>query len=177
MSSDVKDNSGSAIVDSDAKQPAMVVFKKCGCCVAVDLDVGFSAVVAYQKKGYRCVVMQKYEAISILNSSFCLHRNSEYQQQLELTAEDQSLFKREHLGTFQTPPLLKFVEEYEARCEAYDQTVCTGRRDCEAVAMTGREAAISSRNATIVLKEIAERENISWVELFDAIRKYRKKNR
>lgn len=98
-------------------------------------------------------------------------------KKLELTTEDQSLFTREFLGTFQTSPLLKFVEEYETRCEAYDQIVCTGRRDGLAIAMTTQQAAMSSRNARNVLREIAERESISVQELFDAIRKYRKNNR
>ena len=54
-------------------QPAMVGFKRCGCCVAVDLDALATTVDEWKRKGYEIRTMMKADAISLLKSSFCQH--------------------------------------------------------------------------------------------------------
>ena len=54
-------------------QPAMVGFKQCGCCVAVDLDALATTVDEWKRKGYEIRMMMKKDAIALLKSSFCQH--------------------------------------------------------------------------------------------------------
>ena len=54
-------------------QPAMAGFRRCGCCVAVDLDALATTVDEWKRKGYEIRTMMKADAISLLKSSFCQH--------------------------------------------------------------------------------------------------------
>ena len=54
-------------------QPAMAGFKRCGCCVAVDLDALATTVDEWKRKGYEIRMMMKKDAIALLKSSFCQH--------------------------------------------------------------------------------------------------------
>jgi hypothetical protein len=55
-------------------QPAMAGFKRCGCCVAVDLDALPETVAEWKRKGYETRMMPKADAVAMLKSSFCLHK-------------------------------------------------------------------------------------------------------
>jgi len=57
----------------NAAMPAMVGFKKCGCCVAVDLDAHADTFTKWKRKGYKIRMMPKADAIALLKSSFCMH--------------------------------------------------------------------------------------------------------
>lgn len=52
----------------------MVGFKKCGCCVAVDLDAHIGTKMEWKRKGYEIRMMPKQEAIALLKSSLCFHK-------------------------------------------------------------------------------------------------------
>ena len=65
---------GNVIEEANAAQPAMVGFKKCGCCVAVDLDAHPGTLYEYNRKGYEVRMMPKSDAIALLKSSLCFHR-------------------------------------------------------------------------------------------------------
>lgn len=54
-------------------QPAMAGFKRCGCCVAVDLDALPTTVDEWKRKGYEIRMMTKKDAVALLKSSFCQH--------------------------------------------------------------------------------------------------------
>jgi hypothetical protein len=58
---------------ANAIQPAMVGFKRCGCCAAVDLDALPETVAEWKRKGYEIRMMPKRDAIALLKSSFCQH--------------------------------------------------------------------------------------------------------
>jgi hypothetical protein len=58
---------------ANAIQPAMVGFKRCGCCAAVDLDALPETVAEWKRKGYEIRMMPKRDAIVLLKSSFCQH--------------------------------------------------------------------------------------------------------
>ena len=62
------------IQGADSAQSSMVGFKQCGCCVAVDLDALATTVDEWKRKGYEIQMMPKADAISLLKSSFCLHK-------------------------------------------------------------------------------------------------------
>ena len=63
-----------AILEANADQPAMVGFRKCGCCVAVDLDAHIGTKMEWKRKGYEIRMMPKQEAIALLKSSLCFHK-------------------------------------------------------------------------------------------------------
>jgi hypothetical protein len=63
-----------AIENADKAQPAMVGFKQCGCCVAVDLDAHIGTKIEWKRKGYEIRMMPKSDAVALLKSSFCLHK-------------------------------------------------------------------------------------------------------
>lgn len=65
---------GQVITEASAAQPAMVGFKKCGCAVAVDLDAHIGTKLEWKRKGYEIRMMPKTDAISLLKSSFCMHK-------------------------------------------------------------------------------------------------------
>lgn len=65
---------GNVISEADSKQPAMVGFKKCGCCAAVDLDASPDTVAEWKRKGYEIRMMPKSDATSLLRASWCLHK-------------------------------------------------------------------------------------------------------
>ena len=54
-------------------QPAMAGFRRCGCCVAVDLDALATTVDEWKRKGYEIRMMMMEDAIALLKSSFCQH--------------------------------------------------------------------------------------------------------
>ena len=62
------------IQGADSAQPSMVGFKRCGCCVAVDLDALATTVDEWKRKGYEIRMMMKKDAIALLKSSFCQHK-------------------------------------------------------------------------------------------------------
>ena len=51
----------------------MAGFKRCGCCVAVDLDALPTTVEEWKRKGYEIRMMTKKDAVALLKSSFCQH--------------------------------------------------------------------------------------------------------
>ena len=61
------------IQGADSAQPSMVGFKRCGCCVAVDLDALATTVDEWKRKGYEIRMMMMEDAIALLKSSFCQH--------------------------------------------------------------------------------------------------------
>jgi hypothetical protein len=63
-----------AIENANRAQPAMVGFKACGCCVAVDLDAHIGTKMEWKRKGYEIRMMPKADAIVLLQSSLCLHK-------------------------------------------------------------------------------------------------------
>jgi hypothetical protein len=63
-----------AIRNANVAQPAMVGFKQCGCCVAVDLDAHIGTKLEWKRKGYEIRMMPKPDAIALLKSSLCFHR-------------------------------------------------------------------------------------------------------
>lgn len=91
--------------------------------------------------------------------------------------QDVSEFQRFFLNVpQQEDPLRKFAEEYHRRCDAFDNTVCTGRsKHGEKCAANGDELMASNRNARSIRKEIAQREGIPINDLRDAIFRYRPK--
>lgn len=58
---------------ANAIQPAMVGFRRCGCCAAVDLDAMPETVAEWKRKGYEIRMMTKKDAVALLKSSFCQH--------------------------------------------------------------------------------------------------------
>lgn len=56
--------------------------------------------------------------------------------------------------------IAELAREYEARCEAYDNAICTGKRDGKPWPATGRETALIGKNAMKILNEISERERV-----------------
>jgi hypothetical protein len=74
-------------------------------------------------------------------------------------------------------PAYDFAKEYHDRCEAFDQTVCTGTfKDGSAMPMTADEQRSITRNAENVRADISVRATAAGVtpdELRRAIRDYR----
>ena len=54
-------------------ETALVGFKKCGCCVAVDLDNSPKSAADFVKRGYTLRTMEPGAAISMLGASNCMH--------------------------------------------------------------------------------------------------------
>jgi hypothetical protein len=65
---------GNVIEAANSAQPAMVGFKRCGCCVAVDLDAHLGTKMEWKRKGYEIRMMPRPEAIALLKSSLCFHK-------------------------------------------------------------------------------------------------------
>jgi hypothetical protein len=100
--------------------------------------------------------------------------------QFKPTEDELSFFQSQYLcdpRPFVKDPLHEFAEEYHTRCDAYDDIICTGRRNGESVAASDEQAKLSNRNAQSVIREICDRTGITSRDLRSAISRYRNNRR
>ena len=73
----------------------------------------------------------------------------------------------------------QLAKEYYDRCEAYDQTVCSGKREGVAMPVDVHELGLVNRNANRVLKEMQQRAQAAGftnADLRDAMHEYMKQH-
>lgn len=76
-----------------------------------------------------------------------------------MSADLREEFTKWYFGDFhvERDPLYELAEEYDSRCEAYDQLACSGMRDGVAMPATTHELFLINRNALKVIGDIVAR--------------------
>lgn len=88
-------------------------------------------------------------------------------------------FGKQFMGTFEISEKDRFLydlaQQYHERCEAYDQTVCTGRRDGIAIPRDSEQLGLINRHALQVRRELLQQVLAKGLTKNDFIRAIQRK--